>query len=100
MSETTVALPAAVIAPQGTAAVVYRLQMSVGGGGKAKLEVRHRAGGTSIGAAEASNAMGCANTSQVIADLNGGRCTYVVTFTSSPTGVSWDISVVGFLRAT
>jgi hypothetical protein len=97
-AETTVALPAGVVAPQGATAVLYRLGMTVGGGGKAKVEVRHRAGGGTIGAAEASSAMGCSATSHAFADWNGGRCTYVVTFTSSPTSVSWDISVVGFLR--
>lgn len=99
VSETTVSLPAGAIAAQSAVAVVYRLTMAVGGGGKAKLEVGHRAGGAAVGAAESSNAMGAGSTSQVIADWNGGRCTYVVTFTSSPTSVVWDISVVGFLRA-
>lgn len=98
-AEATVSLPAGAVAPQSAAAVLYRLTMSVGGGGKAKLELRHRAGGAAVGAAESSNAMGAGSTSQVWADWNGGRCTYVVTFTSSPTSVSWDISVVGFMRA-
>jgi hypothetical protein len=99
VAETTVSLPSNAVAPQGTAAVLYRLTVGVTGGGKAKLEVRHRAAGAAVGAVEASNAMGAAATSQVWADWNRGRCTYVVTFTLSPTGVTWDISVVGFLRA-
>lgn len=99
VAETTTALPAMAVAPQGVAAVLYRVTVSVTGGGKARVEIRHRAGGVYVGAAESSNAMGAASASQVWADWNRGRCTYVVTFTSSPTGVAWDISVVGFLRA-
>lgn len=99
VAETTVSLPASAIAPQGVAAVLYRILVSNTGGGKVLVGVRHRAGGASVLVCESSSAMGVESGGQGWADWNGGRCTYVVVFTSSPTGVAWDISVVGFLRA-
>jgi hypothetical protein len=98
-AETTAAWPRSVILPQGAAAAQYRLSVAVAGGGKAKVDVRHKPGGAAVVAAESSAAAAHTTYAQGIVDLNSGRTTYAVTFTTTPTGVVWDISLTGFVRA-